>query len=121
LFYSFFNLGARWGWVVNVTPRPLYPRERDPVPIVQEAGWVPRPVWADAKNIAPTRMTMTIKLRLENTQREKSTSQWAECTQLEDKIITTRRLLVERYYYTIIPGKQIFYNIKNILYTIFFL
>jgi hypothetical protein len=28
------NLGARWGWVVNVTSRPLYPRERDPVPIV---------------------------------------------------------------------------------------
>jgi hypothetical protein len=25
--YSFFNLGARWGWVVNSTPRPLYPRE----------------------------------------------------------------------------------------------
>jgi hypothetical protein len=25
--------------VDNVTPRPLYLRERDPVPIVQEAGW----------------------------------------------------------------------------------
>ena len=23
--YSFFNLGARWGWVVNATHRPLYP------------------------------------------------------------------------------------------------
>jgi hypothetical protein len=23
----FFNLGTRWGWVVNATPRPLYPRE----------------------------------------------------------------------------------------------
>jgi hypothetical protein len=30
----FFNLGARCGWVVNVTPRPLYPWERDPVLIV---------------------------------------------------------------------------------------
>ena len=29
----FFNLSARSGWVV-VTPRPLYPRERDTVPIV---------------------------------------------------------------------------------------
>jgi len=27
--YSFFNLGPRSGWVVNATPRPLYPRERD--------------------------------------------------------------------------------------------
>jgi len=26
--YSFLNLGARWGWVVNATPRTLYPRER---------------------------------------------------------------------------------------------
>ena len=26
-FYSFFNLGARWGWVVNATPRPPYRRE----------------------------------------------------------------------------------------------
>jgi hypothetical protein len=25
---SFFNLRARWRWVVNATPRPLYPRER---------------------------------------------------------------------------------------------
>ena len=24
----FFNLDARWGWVIKVTPRPLYPRER---------------------------------------------------------------------------------------------
>jgi len=22
--YSFFNLGARWGWVVNATPKLLY-------------------------------------------------------------------------------------------------
>jgi hypothetical protein len=29
-----FNLGTRWRWVVNTTPRLLYHRERDPVPIV---------------------------------------------------------------------------------------
>jgi hypothetical protein len=38
------------GWVVNATPRPLYPRERDPVPIVQEVGWVTGPVWTVRKN-----------------------------------------------------------------------
>jgi len=32
--YSFFKISTRWEWMVNVTPRPLYPRERDPVPIV---------------------------------------------------------------------------------------
>ena len=26
--YSFFNLGARWGWMVNAMLRPLYPLER---------------------------------------------------------------------------------------------
>jgi len=34
----FFNLGDKWGWVVKGTPRPLYPRERDLVPNVQEDG-----------------------------------------------------------------------------------
>jgi len=39
--------------VVNVTPRSLYPRGKIPVPIVQEAGWTPGPVWTVAENIAP--------------------------------------------------------------------
>ena len=30
------------------------PRERDPVPFVQEVGWDPRPVWTGAENLAPT-------------------------------------------------------------------
>jgi hypothetical protein len=42
----FFNLGARWVWVVNATPRPLYPMEIDPIPILQEAGATASgPVW----------------------------------------------------------------------------
>jgi hypothetical protein len=49
------DLGARRGWVVSTTPRPLYP-EKDPVPIVQEAGWAPGPVWTCEKNLAPTRI-----------------------------------------------------------------
>ena len=35
-------------------PRPLYPRERDPVPIVQKAGWVSGPVWKCAENVGCT-------------------------------------------------------------------
>ena len=35
------NRGARWGWVVNAAPRPLYFRESAPVPTVGEAGWAP--------------------------------------------------------------------------------
>jgi hypothetical protein len=37
----------------NVTPRPLYPRERNPVSAVQEAGWAPGPVWTGDENLAP--------------------------------------------------------------------
>ena len=35
------NSALDWRWVVNATPRPLYFRERDPVAIIQEAGWTP--------------------------------------------------------------------------------
>jgi len=41
------------GSVVNATPWPLYPRKGDPVPIVQEAGWDPGPVWTGAENLNP--------------------------------------------------------------------
>jgi hypothetical protein len=34
----FISLGARWRWVVSATPWPIYPRERDLVPITQETG-----------------------------------------------------------------------------------
>jgi hypothetical protein len=36
------------------TPRPLYPPVKDPLPIVQEAGRAPGPVWTGAENLAPT-------------------------------------------------------------------
>jgi len=42
------------GWVVKVTPRPLFTPGKDPVPIVQEAGWAPGSVWMGAENLAPT-------------------------------------------------------------------
>jgi len=38
-------LSASWRWVVSAMPQLLYPLERNPVPIVQEAGWVPEPLW----------------------------------------------------------------------------
>jgi hypothetical protein len=33
-----FNLSARWEWVINTTPRPLYPRERPGTHCT--GGWV---------------------------------------------------------------------------------
>jgi len=40
--------------VVNTTPWPLYPRERDPLPIIQEARWAPGVIWTGAENLAAT-------------------------------------------------------------------
>jgi hypothetical protein len=34
--------------------RPLFTPGKDPVTIVQEAGWAPGPVWTGAENLAPT-------------------------------------------------------------------
>jgi hypothetical protein len=50
----FLDHGTRRGWGVSVTTRPLFTPGKDPVPIVQEAGWVPKPVWKGAENLAPT-------------------------------------------------------------------
>jgi hypothetical protein len=38
----------------RLPPATLYPRRKDPVPIVQKAGWAPGPVWTGAENLAPT-------------------------------------------------------------------
>ena len=42
--------GTRRGWVVSSTPRPHFTPGKDPVPILQEAGWVPGPVWTGGKS-----------------------------------------------------------------------
>ena len=43
---------------VNAKPLPSYLR-KDPVPIVQETGWAPGPVWAGAENLATTGVRTT--------------------------------------------------------------
>ena len=51
MLYSFFNLGGRRGRVSNVTPRPLYLRERPGTH--RRLGSASEPVWNGAKNLAP--------------------------------------------------------------------
>jgi hypothetical protein len=53
--YSFFNLSARQGQVVNATPWPLYPHEKNLVSFVQEARWSPELIWTGVENLTPTR------------------------------------------------------------------
>ena len=50
----FHDHGTRRGWAVTITPRPLFTPGKDPVPIVQEAGWDPGPVWTGVENLTPT-------------------------------------------------------------------
>ena len=45
----FLDHSTRRGWVVSSTPRPLFTPGKDPVLVVQEAGWAP-----GAENLAPT-------------------------------------------------------------------
>ena len=51
----FHDHGTRRGWGVSVTPRPLFTPGKTPVPIAQEDGWAPGPVWQGAENLAPHR------------------------------------------------------------------
>ena len=52
--YPFMTMALEGGEGVSVTPRPIFTPGKDPVPIVEDAGWVPGPVWTGAENIAPT-------------------------------------------------------------------
>jgi len=50
----FLDHGTRRGWGgQRHAPAALHP-EKVPVPILQEAGWAPGPVWTGAENLAPT-------------------------------------------------------------------
>jgi len=52
----FLNHGTRRKWRVRVTHRPLCSLRKDAVPIAQEAGWAPGPVWTGADNLASNRI-----------------------------------------------------------------
>ena len=51
--YFFFDLDTRrYGWT---TPRlGRFTPGKDPIPIVQEAGWVPGPIWTSVENLTST-------------------------------------------------------------------
>jgi hypothetical protein len=52
---TFHDQGTRRGWEVSVTPRSLLNPGKEPVSIVQEAGWAPGPVWTGAEKSRPYR------------------------------------------------------------------
>jgi hypothetical protein len=52
--YCTFYITSAPDWGDNATSRPLYHRERDPVPTVQRAGWSPPSVRPGEENLTPT-------------------------------------------------------------------
>ena len=42
--------GTGRGWVVSSMPWPHFTPMKDPVPILEEAGWAPEPVWTGGKS-----------------------------------------------------------------------
>jgi hypothetical protein len=54
----FLNLGTRRGSGQHHASAAFTPG-KDPVPIVQEAGWAPEPVWIGAENLAPPGFFLT--------------------------------------------------------------
>ena len=46
----FHDRGTRRGWVVSSTPQLHFTPGKDPVPILQEAGWAPGLVWTGGKS-----------------------------------------------------------------------
>ena len=52
----FLDHDTRRVWEISVTPQPLSTPGKDPVPIVQKAGWAAGPIWSGAENLAPTRI-----------------------------------------------------------------
>ena len=46
-----FLISALEGGVVSSTPRPQFTPGKDPVPILQEAGWAPGLLWTGGKSL----------------------------------------------------------------------
>jgi len=57
----FHDRGTRRGWVVSSTPRPHFTPGKHPVPILQETGWAPGPVWRGGKSRPSTIRSRTVQ------------------------------------------------------------
>ena len=57
---------TRWKWMINATPRPLNPRERNPVPSAKKTGFASRPVRTVAESRPYRDMTPWCPARTHN-------------------------------------------------------
>ena len=87
------NIGTRCVWVVNAMPHLFYPRERHPVPTVQEAGWASGPVWMCRENVNPTgvRTPNIGKMRVNTFTRKTNPLKYTYINTVTDHILIDRR------------------------------
>jgi hypothetical protein len=92
---TFLDHGARRGWGVNVTLRPLFTPRKDPVTIVQEAGWALGPVWTGAENLASTAIRSPDRpTRSQSLYRLRYPAHWSLKDQLKNPVQRNNRCLL---------------------------
>ena len=95
----FHDHGTRRGREVSVTPQPLFPLGKDPVPILQEAGWAPGPVCTGAENLAPTAIRSPDRpARSQSLYRlnfSKTTVTFSACQSASSSVIIPRACVIE--------------------------
>ena len=125
----FHDRGTRRGWVVSNTPRPHFTPRKDPVPIVQKAGWAPGSVWTGGKSRPhrdsiperPARSSVTVptelpgpQFKLQNTAKNKKKLGWKYHQKIRrDAIFSTRpRKNVKSLWKTNVHNKKSILNIS---------
>jgi len=88
--------------VVSSTPRPHFTSRKDPVSILQEAGWTPGPVWTDGKS-RPHRDSIPDSIYLYILKKQQTN----HVTQLSSELLCTTSHRDGRIFPSILPsGRQ---------------
>ena len=87
--------------VVSSTPRPHLTPRKDTVPILQEAGWAPGPVWTGAEYLVPTGIRSQTVQPVVNRYADWATrpTQWKVLMQKRDAAVCVLHTLTRRMFY----------------------
>jgi hypothetical protein len=109
------------GWVVNATPRPLYPRERTSTRCI--GGWVdPGPVWTggefDPRPSNPTELSRPLNMHVDVSKFERSHECLQTCTKYANINISKHngmepiRLNITMFHDVVIQNTRLLYVIR---------
>ena len=82
----FHDRGTRRGWAVSSMPRPHFNPGKDPVPIVQQAGWATGPVWTGGKSRPHRNSIPDLPARSQSLYRLSYSAHRDECTSLKIQV-----------------------------------